>query len=122
MNYDGLDFTTGGTVLPTDMPHVTGAVTVDAGMTIRNDLRRPIFAVAADVTPTDVVAIKRFRLLPGATYTLPAPQGVWLVAWETNLRAEWAIGWAFTGNFILWTLAGFGAGDIISRAWRSWKG
>ncbi len=117
MNYDGLDFTTTGTIMPADMGSVTGAVTIDAGATVKNGLRQTVYCAALDVTPTTVVAVKRFRLVPGAANTLPTPQGVWLVAWDTTMRLEWAIGWCLTGQLALWGLAGWGAGDIAGRLW-----
>ena len=117
MIYDGLTVTTTGTPMAADYPDATGAFTLDAGATIRNDLRQPLYFEAADVTPTSVVSVKRFRLVPGATNTLPSPQGVWLVAWMSRLRVEWAIGWCLTGQLALWGLAGWGAGDIAGRLW-----
>ncbi|MHB1670176.1 hypothetical protein [Thiomonas sp.] len=122
MTYDGLDVTTIGTLMPADHPDATGAFTLDAGGTIRNTLRQTVYVEAADVTPETIVSVKRFRLVPGATASLPAPQGVWLVAWVTQLRVEWTIGWLFGGTVLLWGLAGWGAGDIVGRVWDSARG
>lgn len=122
MTFDGVDVTTGGTIMPVDHAGASGAFTVDQAATLRNTLRETVYLEAADVTPDTVVAIRRVRLVPGATLALPAPQGVWLVAWDTQLRLEWAIGWAATGTILLYGLAGWGAGDIAGRLIYSRRG
>jgi hypothetical protein len=120
--YDGLNVSTAGSVMSADVGGATGAFTVDGGCTVRNTLRQTVYVEACDVTPDSVGAVQRARLVPGGTLTLPAPQGVWLVIFYTQLRVEWAIGWAATGTILMYGLAGWGAGDIAGRIWAARRG
>lgn len=119
MLYDGLDVTSSASPSPVTTDDATGAFTLSAGGTIRNALRKTLFLVSADATPESVVGVRRAVLVPGASWDLAAPKGVWLVVFDTRARFEWALGWMLTGRFALWGLAGYGAGTVVGQAYQA---
>ena len=115
MTYQGLTIQSGTTPMPVDVGGATATFTLAAAGSITNASKTVLYVAAADVTPEGVGTIRRARLVPGGTLTLSQPQGVWLVQYDTQLRLEWAAGVVLSGTFVLWGLAGWGAGDIIGR-------
>lgn len=99
----------GATPEPVSTPGNTQSFTLDSGATISNTTSRTIYGWAADATPQTVVSVRHFRLVPGASYTLPAPTGVWAVGLDTSARLEWALGWALFENTITTSFAFYGA-------------
>ena len=112
MTIGGLDIST-TTCTPTQVDGQTATVTCAAGLL--NTLNQPIVGAAMDVDPQgNVLNVVPFELYPGsAEFSLPTPQGAWLISFETRGEIRFNAFLWISGGVVVGSLAGLGLYALV---------